>query len=136
MRIGCASRCGHRKSTPDRSNAPPKTPNPAAGGRVDRTALSALLQVPARAAEVPLELIPALVAELASEQAALSAIQGILTARLLVTPAERASDDGGDRLLSADEVASMLGVTKRWVQRRARRLPFSRRISVRSCALL
>jgi predicted DNA-binding transcriptional regulator AlpA len=73
-----------------------------------------------------------LVAELASKQAALSAIQGVLTARLLVTPAERASDDGGDRLLSAEEVASMLGVTKRWVQRRARRLPFSRRISVRS----
>jgi predicted DNA-binding transcriptional regulator AlpA len=73
-----------------------------------------------------------LVAELASKQAALSAIQGVLTARLLVTPSERASDEGGDRLLTAEEVARMLGVTKRWVQRRARRLPFSRRISVRS----
>ena len=34
-----------------------------------------------------LEQIPALVAEVASEQAALSAIQGVLAARLLVTPA-------------------------------------------------
>jgi predicted DNA-binding transcriptional regulator AlpA len=38
----------------------------------------------------------------------------------------------GDRLLTAVEVAVVLGVTKRWVQRRARRLPLSRRISVRS----
>lgn len=63
---------------------------------------------------------------------ALSALQGVLTARLLLTPAERSSDDDGDRLLTAEEVARMLGVTKRWVQRRAVRLPFSRRISVRS----
>lgn len=119
-------------TTSDRSNAPTETPTSAGGGRVDRTALAVLLQTPARAAEIPLEQIPALVAELASEQAALFAIQGVLTARLLVMPSERASDDGGDRLLTAEEVARMLGVTKRWVQRRARRLPFSRRISVRS----
>jgi predicted DNA-binding transcriptional regulator AlpA len=73
-----------------------------------------------------------LVAELASEQAALSAIQGALTVRLLVTAAERVFDDDRERLLTAEEVAGVLGVTKRWVQRRARRLPFSRRISVRS----
>jgi predicted DNA-binding transcriptional regulator AlpA len=119
-------------TTSDPSNAATKTPTFAGGGRVDRTALLVLLQAPARAAEIPLEQIPALVAELASEQAALSAIQGVLTARLLVTPSERTFDDGGDRLLTAEEVAKMLGVTKRWVQRRARRLPFSRRISVRS----
>lgn len=133
MRIGCASPCAPSVvTTSDRSNAATKAPTPTGSSRVDRTALSAILQVPARAAEIPLEQIPALVAELASEQAALSAIQGVLTARLLVPPSERTSDDGGDRLLTAEEVARMLGVTKRWVQRRARRLPFSRRISVRS----
>jgi len=34
-----------------------------------------------------------------------------------------------DRLMTADEVAATLGVPKRWVQRRARRLPFARLIS-------
>lgn len=47
-------------------------------------------------------------------------------------PVERGFETGGGRLLTAEEVAKMLGVTKRWVQRRARRLPFARRISVRS----
>jgi len=59
-------------------------------------------------------------------------MQSVLTARLLVVPAEHALGDAADRLLTAEEVAGVLGVTKRWVQRRARRLPFSRRISVRS----
>ena len=115
----------------DDTNVPAKEPGPGARGDVDRTVLSALRQAPGRASEVPVEQIPALVAELASEQAALSAIQGMLTARLLMTPAEHVSN-GGDRLLTAAQVAGVLGVTKRWVQRRARRLPFSRRISVRS----
>ena len=81
---------------------------------------------------MPLEQIPALVAEVASEQAALSAIQGVLMARLLVTPAVYDSGADNDRLLTAEEVARLLGVTKRWVQRRAKRLPFSRHISARS----
>jgi hypothetical protein len=58
--------------TSDRSNAPTRTPPSAGGGHVARTALSALLQARARAVEIPLEQIPALVAELASEQAALA----------------------------------------------------------------
>jgi antitoxin ParD1/3/4 len=45
-----------------------------------------------------------------------------------VAPAEHASGDAADRLLTAEEVAGVLGMTKR----RAPRLPFSRRISVRS----
>lgn len=96
------------------------------------TTLSTLRHAPGRSAEVPVDQIPALVVEVAAEQAALSAIQGVLTARLLAVPQEHATSDGGDRLLTAVEVAVVLGVTKRWVQRRARRLPFSRRISVRS----
>src|SRR5207245_9546643 len=102
------------------------------GGRVDRPPLFALPETPERASEVPLEQIPALVAEVASEQAALSAIQGVLTARLLVTPPAHDLSADTERLLTAEEVAHLLGVTKRWVQRRARRLPFARHISVRS----
>ena len=72
----------------------------------------------------------ALVAELASEQSALSALQGALTVRLLVSQADAATrPESSDRLMTAEEVATALGVTQRWVQRRARRLPFARRIS-------
>jgi predicted DNA-binding transcriptional regulator AlpA len=103
-----------------------------AASRGERPPLFALLETPERASEVPVEQIPALVAEVASEQAALSAIQGVLTGRLLVTPPAHDSSADTDRLLTAEAVAHLLGVTKRWVQRRARRLPFARRISVRS----
>jgi hypothetical protein len=92
--------------------------------------LAALKQHPETASSVPTQVIPALVAELASEQATLSALQGLLTARLLHTQSPTgggASDD--DQLMTADEVAVKLGVPKRWVQRRARRLPFARLIS-------
>ena len=86
---------------------------PGVGDRVDRRPLLALLETPERISEVPLEQIPALVAEVASEQAALSAIQGALTVRLLVTPAAHDSVADADRLLTAEEVAHLLGVTKR-----------------------
>jgi hypothetical protein len=80
--------------------------------------------------EIPLDKIPALVAELASEQSALSALQGALTTQLLVSQASaEVRAESTDRLFTAEEVGSTLGVTKRWVQRRARRLPFARRIS-------
>ena len=74
--------------------------------------------------------IPAVVAELASEQATLSALQGVLTARLLTSQKNATtSGESTDRLLTAAQVATILGVTKRWVERRARRLPFARRLS-------
>ena len=71
-----------------------------------------------------------LVAELASEQSALSALQGVLTTRLIMSQAHATvQSEAVDRLPTVEEVARTLGVTKRWVQRRARRLPFARRIS-------
>lgn len=92
--------------------------------------LAALIANPSTASEVPVDRIPALVAELASEQSALSALQGALTARLLVSQADTATrEEPSDRLMTAEEVANALGVTRRWVQRRARRLPLARRIS-------
>ena len=58
--------------------------------------------------------IPALVAKLASEQATLSALQGVLTARLLASRENAAtSAEWTDRLLTAEQVATILGVTKR-----------------------
>ena len=99
-------------------------------GRVgeNRPSVASLLANPARVAEIPVSQIPAVVAELTSEQAALLAILGMLTTRLLVHTSPPA-DESNDRLLTADEVAEALGVTRRWVQRRARRLPFARRLS-------
>lgn len=56
------------------------------------------------------------------------AIQGVLMTRLLASQSA-VSDASPDQLLTAEEVAKALGVTRRWVQRRARRLPFARRLS-------
>ena len=91
--------------------------------------VATLVANPSSASAIPVDQIPALIAELASEQSALSALQGVLTTRLLLSKAETTQTESGDRLLTVDEVATTLGVTKRWVQRRARRLPFARRIS-------
>jgi predicted DNA-binding transcriptional regulator AlpA len=52
--------------------------------------------------------------------------------KLAVTSPAHDSSADTDRLLTAEAVAHLLGVTKRWVLRRARRLPFARHISVRS----
>ena len=91
--------------------------------------LSMLKERPEAAASLSPQLIPALVAALASEQATLSALQAALSARLLSVGEEAQRNDTEDRLLTADEVAAVLSVPKRWVQRRARRLPFARLIS-------
>ena len=92
--------------------------------------LSALLEDPERVSAVPAHMVPLFMAELAARQAALSAIQGLLTSRLLAgenAPPQR--NESAERLLTAEEVAHALGVTRRWVQRRARQLPFARQLS-------
>ena len=107
-------------------------PGDSVAGRVGQlpASLASLVANPSSASEVPVDRIPALVAELASEQSARSALQGALTVRLLVSQADAAaSPEPSDRLMTAEEVAVALGMTQRWVQRRARRLPFAPRIS-------
>jgi predicted DNA-binding transcriptional regulator AlpA len=93
------------------------------------SSIASLVTNPSTASEIPMHQIPALVAELASEQATLSAVQGVLTARLLASQDDATSTESTDHLLTAEQVATVLGVTKRWVERRARRLPFARRLS-------
>jgi predicted DNA-binding transcriptional regulator AlpA len=93
------------------------------------SSVASLIANPSTASEVPTHQIPALVAELASEQATLSALQGVLTARFLASQDNADTTESGDVLLTAEQVAMILGVTKRWVERRARRLPFARRLS-------
>jgi predicted DNA-binding transcriptional regulator AlpA len=117
----------------------PKVPTAAAwgpdgspAGRVGQLvpSIASLVANPSGVAGVPVDRIPSLVVELASEQSALSALQGALSARLLASQLSvTVQENSGERLLTAEEVATVLGVTRRWVQRRARRLPFARRIS-------
>lgn len=80
--------------------------------------LTALLQDPARVAEVPREAIPPLLAQC-------SALQSLLSARLASIPASgngspEAPPDG-DRLLTIPEVAARLGVPKGYAYELARR---------------
>jgi len=78
------------------------------------SAIEALVTNPSTASELPMHQIPALVAKLAFEQATLSALQGVLTARLLASRENAAtSAEWTDRLLTAEQVATILGVTKR-----------------------
>lgn len=88
-----------------------------------------LIAHPERATKIPLDKIPGVLAQIASEQAALAALQTALAARLVMAPDSDSAREPEDRLLTAVDVAHALGVTVRWVQRRARRLPFARKLS-------
>ncbi len=118
---------GNDGEGPRRGRPNPNVSRHPVGGTT--SSVASLIANPSTASEVPTHQIPALVAELASEQATLSALQGVLTARLLASQDSAATAESADRLLSAEQVAAILGVTKRWVERRARRLPFARRLS-------
>jgi predicted DNA-binding transcriptional regulator AlpA len=98
------------------------------GPGIERRLIASLLTNPAVAVDIPLHQVPSIVAELTSQQAAILTVLGMLTTRIVVQQ-QPVPPETGDRLLTADEVAEALGVTKRWVQRRARRLPFARRLS-------
>jgi predicted DNA-binding transcriptional regulator AlpA len=99
-----------------------------AGRAVEHPSVAALVANPDLAVDVPVNQITALLASLASEQARLAALQGLLMTRLLASQSAM-SVESPDQLLTAEDVAKALGVTRRWVQRRARRLPFARRLS-------
>src|SRR5262245_55559221 len=85
-----------------------------------------LIRDPARAADVPLDQVPALLAQLAAVQVALLArlvANGNGHGDMPKAPAEP------DRLLTADEAGAIMGVSPRWLHRRAKALPFARRLS-------
>lgn len=82
--------------------------------------LTDLLQNPARVNEIPPEVIPALLAQLA-------ALQSALTARLLALPLNNGQPEARaeDRLLSVEAAAERLGTSKDYLYRNAKRLPFT-----------
>jgi len=81
--------------------------------------LAALLADVARVAGVPPEAVPDLLAELERVRAALW--QRLTAPALPPTPA-------GERLLTVDEAAARCGMSRDWLYRHARTLPFARRV--------
>ncbi len=87
--------------------------------------LEELLTTPERVAEIPLDQVPMLLAKLGG-------LQGALLARLVQAHSSLGRSEPqpeNDHLLTAEEAASILGVTVRWLYRHARNLPFARRLS-------
>ncbi len=87
-----------------------------------RIGLTALASSPS---DVPCEQVPDLVAELARAHAALLTVASRPPAAMPRTE-DRANED---RMLDVEEAAAMLGVSKRWLYRHAKQLPFTRPIS-------
>jgi len=88
--------------------------------------LSALVASPDRIVDLPDMEIRRLLVEITVLQSRLSSLAEAILLRVLPR------DDGTrseDRLLQVDEAAALLGVDERWIRRRARVLPFVRRLS-------
>ena len=87
--------------------------------------LDALLADPSRATQLSPEEAVALLGSLATLQVALL--------RTACSPAEaqhrKVEGPEQDRMLGVEEAAQVLGVTKRWLYRHAKQLPFTRPIS-------
>ena len=78
--------------------------------------LAALVEDPGRVATVPPSRIPALLSQL-------SALQSAMAARLVSAEREE-TVSSEDALLTVDQAAERLGVSKDWLFRRSRTLPF------------
>jgi predicted DNA-binding transcriptional regulator AlpA len=91
--------------------------------------LLTLLADPDRLADVPLELVPALIGETATLQARLWARLQAGTAPGPVPAAGKSGAADPDRLLTVKEAGKLLGVADRWMYRHADRLPFTRRLT-------
>ena len=81
-----------------------------------------------RASDVPAEAIPSVLSELATAQLAIAAAQGALVTRIAAA-GDRNTEADKDGWLTSDEAAELLRVDRKWLYRRARNLPFCRRLS-------
>lgn len=79
--------------------------------------------------DVPCSQVPFLLSQLAVAQTALAAAQAKLLARMLSLSDSQTAAENDDRWLSADEAAELLKVDRKWLYRRVKSLPFSRRLS-------
>ena len=94
-----------------------------------RAQLATLLADPERITSIKPESIPALIGEVESLKAKLWAqLQAsAVPAHPIPTPSQNGGDK--DRLLTANEAADQLNVSRRWIYRKADTLPFTRRLS-------
>lgn len=90
------------------------------------TELAALAADPERVAHVASETLPRLIGEAETLRALLWAEHQARAVRTVAPKPER--NGGQDRLLTAAEAAEQLGVSRRWVYRKADRLPFTKRL--------
>ena len=100
-------------------------------------ALAEVIRLPRT--EIPPAEIPAVLSRLAAAQSALTAAQGALVMRIATFPSAQDGNGSGkdeDRWLTSDEAASLLRVDRKWLYRRARGLPFCRRLSRKKDAVL
>ena len=94
------------------------------------TSIDGLLKQPDRVSEVPTGEVPGLLVRLGALLAALAARQASSASNESKVRIE--STDNGDRNLTVDEAAKMLGVKKSWLYRHSGTLPFTRRLSRRA----
>jgi hypothetical protein len=88
--------------------------------------LADLAREPTRVAELPVEAIPALLAQLAGVQTALAAHLASCGARSTL-----ANDGKPDQLLTIEQASDRLKISKDWLYRHASKLPFTVRPSPR-----
>jgi excisionase family DNA binding protein len=84
-----------------------------------------VLRDPNLATELDIHLVPALLSEVSTQQAALAVVQAALWARLAT--AKTAAADG-DRLLTVGDAAARLALTTDYLYRHADELPFTVRV--------
>jgi len=89
--------------------------------------IAAVFAEPERIRELPAEMIPVMLTQLAVEQNRLSEIERRLLARLITDTTRNFPE--GDRLLTAEQAAELLNTTKDWLRRHGSRLPFTVRLS-------
>jgi excisionase family DNA binding protein len=86
--------------------------------------LADLVKAPGRVEELSHNDIPALLTQL-------SAMQTSMTARLVAATHDAAQDSGEESLLTIEEAANRLSVSKDWLYRRTNKLPFVVRVGGR-----
>jgi predicted DNA-binding transcriptional regulator AlpA len=95
--------------------------------------VAALLADPASATNVPVQAIPALLTEVAAQEANLATVRSILAARLAVSAdGTMRTTPQSDDLIDAPEAARRISMSVGWLYKNAKRLPFSRRIGPRT----
>jgi excisionase family DNA binding protein len=87
-----------------------------AADHIEPVNLATLVEDPAKVANVPPTRIPALLSQL-------SALQSAIAARLIAADRDE-STTAADTLLTVAQAAERLGVSKDWLFRRSRTLPF------------